>query len=119
MVFLLIIMPGPIKLIECEGNIQRGCVLRCRGSQPYEAYVDFMLMEYPCGEDRRYALLVVSGYKAGLVFAVLPEEANAGPGITAGWLKANWPKWGYAECPLAEVRVLPEKNITSPTADGH
>jgi len=99
------------KLIECNESLQRGSVIRCAGTYPYEDYVDFMIIEYPCSQNVQYALMVDSGYKAGLIFAVLPEEANAikGSGINIDWLKTNWSKWGYVDCPLNDAYILFEK----------
>jgi len=99
-------MSKTVKLSEYTKNLQRGDVIRCTGKYPYEDFVDFMLIEYPCGERRQYTLLVNSGYKAGLIFVVLPEEANAKTGISIDWLKENWSKWGYVECPLEEVKLI-------------
>jgi len=99
-------MTETIKFVEHTENVQRGNILQCKGVYPYEDLVYFMLMEYPCGEVRKYALMVVSGYKAGLIFVVFPQEANAKVGIDVEWLKTNWSKWGYAECPLEEVYVI-------------
>jgi len=106
-------MSKTVKLTEYSENIQRGAILRCIGKYPYEDFVDFMLIEYPCGENRQYALLVNSGYKAGLIFVVLPEEANANTGINIDWLKENWQKWGYTECSLEETYLVFRENLLS------
>lgn len=39
--------------------------------------------------------MVTSGYKAGLVFAVLPEESRfeKKPALSKVWLIENWDKW--------------------------
>jgi hypothetical protein len=98
------------KLINHEGDLVRGSILRCKGKSPYEALVDFMVVELPQDKKRAYALLVASGYKAGLIYATLPEESipmkNEGYAISVNWLKANWDKWGYFDCPLQEVYLL-------------
>lgn len=58
------------------------------------------------------ALVVASGHKAGLVFAVLPPGARAPDrGLRAEWLIANWNEWFRfthldAPVPLEEARVL-------------
>jgi len=97
-----------VKLIEHGETLQRGDVIRCIGTYPYEDYVDFMLIEYPFNQINQYALLVDSGYKAGLIFVVWPEQANnkEGPGVNIDWLKINWSKWGYIDCPLEDVYVF-------------
>jgi len=54
--------------------------------------------------------MVSSGYKAGLVYATLPEESvpleNNGHAVDLNWLKKNWGKWGYYECPIDEVFII-------------
>lgn len=95
-----------IKLEDLEENIERGVILRCKGQYPYEEYVDFMVIE----QQNQYALLVVSGYKAGLIFVCLPKESipqdNNGYAIDLGWLKSNWNEWGYSDCPINDVHVI-------------
>jgi Immunity protein 45 len=105
-------MKTAIKLSNHKNNIARGSILKCSGKYPYEAFVDFMVVELPVDEKTAYALLVVSGYKAGLVYVILPEESvpkeNEGYAINSNWLRNNWEKWGYADCPLQDVYLLPE-----------
>jgi len=96
------------RLIDHKTNIQRGTILRCTGKYPYEKTVDFMLIEYPNDQMRQYALLVVSGYKAGLIFVVFPHEANdmERSGINSTWLTSNWLQWGYSDCDLVNVLLV-------------
>jgi hypothetical protein len=63
------------KLINHESNLERGAVLRCKGYPPYEECVDSMLVERLTDRGIRYSLMVISGYKAGLTFAQLPDES--------------------------------------------
>jgi Immunity protein 45 len=111
------IMQSITKLINTKNDLERGTIIKCKGKYPYEAFVDFMVTELPIDEKRRYALLVVSGYKAGLIFAVLPEESvpkeNEGYAISSNWLKDNWEKWGYFDCPLQDVYLLPPPDSTA------
>ena len=90
--------------------MERGAVLRCFGSYPYEEIVDFMIVELPFNGRREYALMVISGYKAGLIFVILPDESYVfgenGGGVNVEWLRANWSKWGYFECPVEQVQVF-------------
>jgi hypothetical protein len=99
-----------VKLLDYKNDLARGVVLRCKGYTPYESIVDFMIVEYSVSGKREYALMVVTGYKAGLIFVILPSECepteNIGSGISLNWLKLNWTKWGYSECPLEDVHVL-------------
>ncbi|MDO5105248.1 Imm45 family immunity protein [Capnocytophaga sp.] len=95
------------KLIDYqEENIFRGAKFRCKGAYPYENIVDFLL----CDLFGELGLVVCTGYKAGLVFCVFPSEALSKDkttfAIETQWLKENWHKWGYFECPLEEVLIL-------------
>ncbi|MEC5145422.1 Imm45 family immunity protein [Chitinophaga sp. 212800010-3] len=98
------------KLIALKENIERGAILRCKGKYPYEDYVDFMVIESSDEGKLVYSLLVVSGYKAGLTFVMLPQESiperNEGYAINTAWLCANWNKWGYFECLVEDVHVV-------------
>lgn len=102
-----------IKLIDYSENLSRGTILRCTGKSPYEDFVDFMVVECFNKADGNYSLMVSSGYKAGITYAVLPPESlpagNDGYAVDLGWLTANWQKWGYFECPLNEVFVIENK----------
>ncbi|WP_295928462.1 Imm45 family immunity protein [uncultured Xanthomonas sp.] len=56
-----------------------------------------------------YALLNVSGYKAGLIYSILPDGSRpreTGCAVDCEWLIANWNKWCYFECPLEWVYVV-------------
>ena len=55
---------------EDEG-IHRGALLRMPGGWPYESFVDFMVIDL----FQDMALLVASGYKAGLIRQILPKVA--------------------------------------------
>lgn len=98
------------KLVELQGDLERGAILRCKGVYPYENYVDFLVMEYCESTKRHYAMIVISGYKAGLIYVVFPEESipqeNAGYAVDIKWLQDNWSKWGYVDCPLEEVYLI-------------
>lgn len=93
------------KLIDHEGVVQRGSVLRCTGASPYEGNADLMVIELPEGGNRAYALLVVSGYKAGLILVRLPQESIPveGYGVSGRWLKNNWEEWVYPDCPPEKI----------------
>jgi hypothetical protein len=99
-----------IKLNECTNDLTRGEILRCKGKVSYEEFVDFMIVELSCEKIRGYALMVVSGYKAGLVYSYLPQESiplgDGGYAVNVSWLKLNWAIWGYFDCPLDEVYLL-------------
>lgn len=61
---------------------------------PGSAPVDLMVYE-PQDEDCGLGLLVISGYKAGLVYALLPL-ASLKDGMRAldtDWLTENWNRW--------------------------
>ncbi len=83
---------GWSKLVDFkEDYIVRGALLRMPGGYPYESVVDFMVIEL----EQRLALLVASGYKAGLIRQVLPKDALVSTvnAISPTWLIENWSKW--------------------------
>ena len=51
-----------------------------------------MLVVLPSQQN---ALLVATGYKAGLVPQVLPPEAGPTGALDRDWLIANWTKWVF------------------------
>lgn len=96
------------KLIDySEPSISRGTVLRLPAKWPYEAVVDFMVVDFPDPESG-HSLIVSSGNKAGLVLVQLPREScsDSGHAISKDWLVSNWEKWIYPDCPVGLVRVL-------------
>jgi hypothetical protein len=94
-----------VKLIDYQNEaIQRGMLIRCNARYPYEDVVDFLICESI--HEHCYQLIVATGYKAGLSFCFLPKEAETGCGISARWLIDNWPKWGYADCPVEQVWLI-------------
>ncbi|MDI6028132.1 Imm45 family immunity protein [Corticibacterium sp. UT-5YL-CI-8] len=71
------------------------------------------LLVYDANRDGSgLGLMVASGYKSGLVFALLPlESRGTGGGIDARWLRANWDRWftySYhpGPIPIQGARVL-------------
>ncbi len=65
------------KLIDLDQpSLFRGNVLRLPAKHPYEERVDFMLFETGF-DERRYGLMVSSGYKAGIPLVYLPLKAKA------------------------------------------
>ena len=83
-----------------EDHLWRGAVLRCEGVYPHEGVVDFMLVDVP--HVGAFALLVTTGSKAGLVLAVVPDEARSPehPGaVSTSWLLANWTERIYGGDP--------------------
>lgn len=96
-----------IKLIDCTvGAFHRGSVFRAYGKYPYEGTVDFMVFE-TLDQDRRFGLMVTTGYKAGLPLIHLPAESNEGvSGLSKDWVIANWAKWIYPDCDVSQVAVF-------------
>ena len=97
----------------------RGCVLRAAQAKwPYESVVDFMLVESP-GSASGLKLMVSSGHKAGSTKLVFSDESCFDAqqyGLASTWLKANWAKWVYPECPVDQVWFLARYPIpTVPT----
>ena len=99
-------------LIDVEDeSLFRGNILRVPGKYPYEEFVDFMIFDTQ-SEDRRYALIVTSGYKAGLILVYLPQESEAaGGGVNLKWLVSNWNKWIYPECDVSDVTLISRYDV--------
>ena len=107
--------PGPTwtRLVDLPDDhmLFRGTLLRCAGQYPYEKLVDFLAVRLP-DADCGLTLVVASGYKSGLILVRLPLESESGHAgyadyINTGWLKANWTKWVYPECPIDQIHVAP------------
>jgi len=88
-------------------EISRGAVFRFPARWPYEDTVDYLLTEHD--SDAGFALVVASGYKAGVIRLVLPPEARiARPGVRAisrCWVISNWERWIYEECGARDVLI--------------
>jgi len=100
-------MKRSIRLLDyTEDAVYHGVTFICQGVYPYEDIVNFLVCEFPSGEPCR--LIVSSGYKAGLTLVVLPEESmkEVDFGISTNWLKENWYKWIYPDCPIDKVKIL-------------
>lgn len=98
---------GWTRLVDATGAaLPVGCVLRCPAQWPYEDTVDFMVIDQPSGE-RRYALLVATGYKAGHLLLQVPQQAQAadGAGLRTRWVVERWAEWIYPECAVGDVFV--------------
>ncbi|WP_164547969.1 Imm45 family immunity protein [Variovorax beijingensis] len=97
------------KLLEWEpAALFRGTVFRCNAVWPYENIVDFMLVELP-NSPSGLSVIVVTGYKAGLVLVHLPAEARSeanARALSTAWVVENWGRWIYSECPAELVQVL-------------
>lgn len=80
-----------------------GTVFRFPAVAPYEDWVDFMLVVLPAQTN---ALLVTTGYKAGLIPQQLPPEAGPTGAVGRDWLVANWNKWIFPPTPVHKVTVI-------------
>lgn len=96
-------MPATLLAHRREPMIYSGMVLRFPAILPYEDWVDFMLIVLP---NQSNALLVATGYKAGLVAQVLPTEAGPTGAIRCDWLIENWSKWVFPPTSVEQVYVL-------------
>ncbi len=100
------------KLINCSTkNFWRGTVFRLPAKYPYEDIVDFMMVETDYDENLRLGLMVISGYKAGITFQIIPKEAFLSLDkfcISGKWFINNWKHWIYPECEVENVWVLPQ-----------
>ncbi|MEV6341610.1 Imm45 family immunity protein [Nocardia vinacea] len=87
-----------------EPYLCRGAVLR----YPSDAAVfDLMLIEQ---RPSRWGLMRVTGYKAGILVAVLPIDAHHPqvPGISAAWLRQHWNQWVHLDSRPEDVFVAAE-----------
>jgi hypothetical protein len=101
--------PGQMKwhqLTEHSNEqLWRGTVLRLLVSKwPYETPVDFMLVDL--FSPKGLALIVSSGYKAGLVLVQLPASSRHSENacsVSNAWLIKHWIDWVYPDCPVEKV----------------
>jgi Immunity protein 45 len=76
-------------------DLGRGTRFRFPADYPYEEVVEFLLFDTPYSPSG-HGLLVISGYKAGLINLLLPEESKSQGNfhsISTGWMKKNFRKW--------------------------
>nr|WP_233494123.1 Imm45 family immunity protein [Serratia sp. FGI94] len=96
-----------MKLIDYKNkSIKRGSVFRLPAVWPYEAWVDFMVIDL----FDTHGLVVSSGHKAGLILISLPTESGSteGRALSTEWVVNNWEKWIYPECNVEDVYILDE-----------
>jgi hypothetical protein len=105
-----------MKLIEYQKEtIERGTILRCKGVQPYEEEVEFLVCESNILDKNGYILMVSTGYKAGLKYCQFPEESipeGYRMGLNKKWLIENWNKWGYFDCKIDDVTIFENAPIS-------
>ena len=103
------------KLVNYHSDLRHGAVFRFPGSYPHEKYVDLMLVEFP-SSDRKYGFVVSTGYKAGLILVMLPQEAELehSAGVSRQWVIDNCNKWIYETCSVDDVYV--DKNYPVPAS---
>lgn len=81
-------------LADLESDrVERGSILRVGVAG---GWLDVLLVEHP-DSPSGYALMIVTGYEAGLVLAQLPNEARSDPGISRDWLERNLRVWTGAD----------------------
>lgn len=96
-----------MKLVNyANKSIKRGSVFRLPAIWPYEAWVDFMVIDL----FDTHGLVVSSGHKAGLILISLPieSESSEGRALSTEWVVNNWEKWIYPECDVQDVHILDE-----------
>lgn len=87
----------PLLMDTAEEALWTGDVLRLMENYdlgPGSAPVDLMVYE-PNDPECGLGLLVISGYKAGLTYALLPLESlkDNSRALDMHWLKNNWDRW--------------------------
>lgn len=94
-----------MKLIDYPyTSIKRGVILRLPSTWPYEAWVDFMVVDL----FDSHALVITTGHKAGLVLVTLPaiSSSSEGRALSTVWMKKNWEEWIYPECKVEDVHII-------------
>jgi hypothetical protein len=99
----------PLLLESGRAELWRGDILRLPENYdlgPGSGPVDLLVYD-PGDLGYGLGLMVVSGYKAGLTWMVLPEESRRGHAISIDmeWLKRNWETW-FAYPWAGGVRVI-------------
>lgn len=97
-----------IKLVEyTSDSISRGCVFRFPAIWPYESFVDLLVVNIH-DNCSQHALVVSTGYKAGLILIQLPKESEYTDKIALKkeWIISNWEKWIYPECSVNDVYII-------------
>ena len=94
-----------VKLVDYgDEPLAHGTIFQCtKAESPYEDSVDYLL----CDLSEGLGFIVCSGYKAGLVYRIFPDEAYA-PNtrmLNPKWIRAHWKDWGYDVCPLEDVYI--------------
>lgn len=100
-----------MKLIEHQSSsIKRGSIFRLPAVWPYEAWVDFMVIDL----FDAHGLVVSSGHKAGLILISLPIESgsNEGRALSTEWIINNWNEWIYPECKVEDVYIIDKYTAT-------
>ncbi len=85
-----------IKLIDYDQPfITKGSILRffTKGFQ-VETTVDFMVF-YPADKNCGLGLITITGFNAGDIYIILPEESlySTQHTLSTEWLVNNWNKW--------------------------
>ncbi|RVW11312.1 hypothetical protein EGT67_02470 [Prescottella agglutinans] len=98
-----------VLLEDYDADLVRGDRLRIVGAPHGADHVELMIAETR-EPDSGCELWVVGGYKAGLVFQVLPRECRPREGaglIDIGWLRRNWATWVNPHWLLHQIAVRP------------
>lgn len=102
-------MKNAIRLVDyTEAQIERGHIIRCKGSYPYESIVDFLVCDSFLSTREGCRLVVASGYKAGLTYCLFPEESlpdGFASGLSVSWLVSNFSQY-FPELSVKEVWVV-------------
>ena len=77
---------------------------------PISCILEIILVcETPDSGAKTFQLIVISGFKAGAKYYQFPEESlpkdRSRYGLSTHWLRDNWYKYGYIDCPLEDVYI--------------
>ncbi len=113
----------PLLLDLADARLYPGDILRLSDNYdtgPGSGPVDLMVF-HPREDNRGLGLIVVSGYKAGLILHVFPRQSThpEGFGLSVAWLMQNWDTWivyTYSKdrIPIEKAVVLRKEERTLP-----
>lgn len=108
-------MSSMVLLVESQAtSLSHGNIFRVPGKYPYETWVDFMVFDTQI-EHSPYGLIVVSGYKAGLILVRFPVESlSPAGGLDREWVVSNWGYWVYPECDVSNVYLIERYDAAPP-----
>ena len=99
-------------MVEHSNFILCGSMLRVPAQAPFEAWVDFMLMD-DWQSPSSFSLWICSGKQAGLPLIRIPQEATnrKANAVHREWLVEHWQEWIHADSRPVDVYIRPPYEI--------